>query len=78
MFAAVLNSPMLFFDNNPAGKLSNECYCTVTFVQSQSQLCCDTCMRNTGRVLNRFSKDVGYLDDLLPYTFCEYLLVCTS
>ena len=29
----------------------------------------------TGRVLNRFSKDIGFLDDLLPYVFCEYLLV---
>lgn len=28
-----------------------------------------------GRILNRFSKDTGFLDDLLPYTFCEYLLV---
>ena len=28
-----------------------------------------------GRILNRFSKDIGYLDDLLPYIFCEYLLV---
>ena len=28
-----------------------------------------------GRVLNRFSKDVGFLDDLLPYVYCEYLLV---
>ncbi|XP_064381893.1 ATP-binding cassette sub-family C member 4-like isoform X2 [Halichondria panicea] len=27
-----------------------------------------------GRILNRFSKDIGYLDDLLPYIFCEYLL----
>ena len=28
-----------------------------------------------GRVLNRFSKDTGFLDDLLPYQFCEYMLV---
>jgi len=28
-----------------------------------------------GRVLNRFAKDVGFLDDLLPFTFCEYLLL---
>ena len=29
----------------------------------------------TGRILNRFSKDVGFLDDLLPYIFCEFILV---
>ena len=28
-----------------------------------------------GRVLNRFSKDVGFMDDLLPYIFCEFALV---
>ena len=30
---------------------------------------------NLGRVLNRFSKDVGFLDDLMPYVFCEFILV---
>ena len=30
---------------------------------------------NLGRVLNRFSKDIGFLDDLLPYISCEYLFV---
>ena len=29
----------------------------------------------SGRVLNRFSKDIGFMDDLLPYVFCEYLIV---
>ncbi|XP_064396708.1 ATP-binding cassette sub-family C member 4-like [Halichondria panicea] len=28
-----------------------------------------------GRILNRFSKDVGFLDDLLPYFFCEFVLL---
>ena len=28
-----------------------------------------------GRVLNRFSKDVGFLDDQLPFYFCEHLMV---
>lgn len=28
-----------------------------------------------GQVLNRFSKDVGFLDDLLPYVFSEFFLV---
>lgn len=26
-----------------------------------------------GRVLNRFSKDIGFLDDILIYSFCEFL-----
>ena len=28
-----------------------------------------------GRILNRFSADIGFLDDLLPYTFLEYVFV---
>ena len=31
-----------------------------------------------GRVLNRFSKDVGFLDDLLPYIYTEFVLVCAQ
>ena len=27
----------------------------------------------TGRVLNRFSKDIGFLDDLLPQVLLEFL-----
>ena len=30
-----------------------------------------------GRVLNRFSKDVGFLDDLLPFIFVQYTVVRT-
>ena len=33
---------------------------------------------HVGRVLNRFAKDVGFLDDLLPFIFCEYFLVSCS
>ena len=28
-----------------------------------------------GRIFNRFSKDMGYLDDILPSTFYDYLTV---
>ena len=30
---------------------------------------------NAGRVLNRFSKDVGFIDTLLPYKSVEFLTV---
>lgn len=29
----------------------------------------------TGRVLNRFSKDIGQLDSLLPMTFVDFIQV---
>lgn len=28
-----------------------------------------------GRILNRFSKDVGHLDNLLPWTFVDFIQV---
>lgn len=30
----------------------------------------------TGRILNRFSKDIGHMDDLLPLTFLDFIQVC--
>ena len=30
---------------------------------------------HAGRVLNRFSKDVGFLDKLLPFVLCDDILV---
>ena len=63
MFISVLRSPVLFFDTNPVGM-------------------CDNLLKSIvilfiwlGRILNRFSKDVGFLDDVLIYIFCEFLQV---
>ena len=64
MFAAILRAPIRFFDTNPIGTLSVHCCST-----SDHVLYC------LGRVLNRFSKDIGFLDDLLPFTFVQYLVV---
>ena len=64
MFGAVLRAPVLFFDTNPVGRSgANNCYNHVMGITF------------TGRVLNRFSKDVGFLDDVLPCLFCEYVVV---
>ena len=32
-------------------------------------------MLSLGRVLNRFSKDIGFMDDLLPFQFVELFTV---
>lgn len=30
----------------------------------------------SGRILNRFAKDIGQLDSLLPWTFVDFIQVC--
>ena len=66
MFSSVLRTFVQFFDNNPAG----------TYHFSHSIVLQPNAPPfHTGRILNRFSKDIGFLDDFLPYIFCEYLLV---
>ena len=81
MFAAVLRAPVLFFDTNPIGEQVSVFLCLCS-LPVHSLICSSICLLSNsfsvptaGRVLNRFSKDVGFLDDLLPFTFCEYLLV---
>jgi ABC-type multidrug transport system fused ATPase/permease subunit len=49
MTLAVIKSPVLFFDINPAG-----------------------------RIMNRFSKDIGAMDDLLPWNFCYAASFCMN
>ena len=68
MFAAILRAPILFFDTNPIGE--QDCP-SVVLIRHHSYLA----LPSAGRVLNRFAKDIGFLDDLLPSIFCEYLLV---
>ena len=69
MFQAILRVPVLFFDTNPSGKdLYNVMYKKAKYYYGVETY-------TLGRILNRFSKDVGFLDDLLPYIFCEFILV---
>lgn len=63
MFQAILRAPVLFFDTNPIGKI---------YKGATIKLCI---LLFKGRILNRFSKDVDYLDNLLPFTLVEYVTV---
>ena len=42
------------------------------------QLCSYDVFLNLGRVLNRFSKDIGLIDAVLPYQSVEFLIVSYS
>ena len=70
MFVAILRAPVLFFDTNPIGE--QDCL-SVAMIWHLIHSC--LALPSAGRVLNRFAKDVGFLDDLLPFTFCDCLLV---
>ena len=76
MFGAVLRAPIRFFDTNPIGKdncqVAESIYlgadATTFHLPLYSVMC-------AGRVLNRFSKDLGFLDDIIPQPFSDYLAV---
>ena len=69
MFKCVTRTPLLFFQTNPIGMISNfqnlinDGY-KIIFLPT-----------NTGRILNRFSKDIGCIDNELPIMFMEVITV---
>ncbi|RMC06825.1 hypothetical protein DUI87_16273 [Hirundo rustica rustica] len=75
MFQSILKAPVLFFDRNPIGPNHAKWSIVVYNVCSYEQLFLTVEVRNflEGRILNRFSKDIGHLDDLLPLTFLDFM-----
>ena len=72
MFGTVLRTPVLFFDNNPSGNLLHFKLVSRIFIEP---LVCSYIYIYIGRILNRFSKDVGFVDDVIPEIFFLYLTV---
>ncbi|KAJ3591681.1 hypothetical protein NHX12_006813 [Muraenolepis orangiensis] len=82
MFAAMLRCPVSFFDRNPV-----ECKRSARGREAGGRLPLplppppklslprDAFNLADWRILNRFSKDVGYLDSLLPWTFVDFIQV---
>lgn len=68
MFSSLLKAPMSFFDKNPSGKqnlsIINVIQC-ITF----------KIVRFLGRILNRFSKDIGAVDEILPRTMIDAIQI---
>ena len=60
MFKCIIRAPIYFFDTNPIGMRSFVIIITTLYV---------------GRVLNRLSKDVGFMDDMLVFYFLRYARV---
>lgn len=66
MFRRILKCPISFFDTNPMGTFSSA-------VASTDALECLFFLK--GRILNRFTKDLGTMDDILPWTLISLLQV---
>ena len=70
MFQSIIRAPLLFFDQNPVGinlisfsiKFTKYFNLTVHFDY-------------LGRVLNRFTKDIGCMDEMLPSAFFDVITV---
>ncbi len=65
MFTAIIQSPLQFFNRNPVGRCQG---C------KQLQMCLNE-FSSAGRILNRFSKDMNATDELLPFSFQEFVQV---
>jgi len=69
MFSSVIAAPMRFFDTNPSGNfiwsLWNASYSSPLYLPFISVLKIHASFF-TGRILNRFAKDMGSVDEILP------------
>lgn len=63
MFSNILKAPKRFFDTNPSGKFAED------FVHNKN------ISQFPGRILNRFSKDMGTVDESLPNIAIDALQV---
>lgn len=70
MFQAVIRAQLLFFDRNPVGNM----IALVIKLNLYSYLR----KKKLGRVLNRFAKDIGCMDEMLPSAFYDVITVTKS
>ncbi|KAG7282914.1 hypothetical protein CRUP_018414 [Coryphaenoides rupestris] len=87
MFSALLRTPVRFYDLNPIAEPSSasdghrrirsaEVPVTKRIPVSSSEKSAGVVVSwCRGRILNRFSKDIGHLDSLLPWTFVDFVQV---
>lgn len=66
MFGNILQATMRFFDTNPSGN---------KVIANFKTLLNDFGFVLSGRILNRFSKDIGAVDELLPKAFLEAIQI---
>lgn len=65
MFQRVIRCPIAFFDVNPAGKI---------FIGLNNSILTGS-LHSSGRILNRFTKDISVIDENIPVSLFDYLQV---
>ncbi|CAG0884511.1 unnamed protein product [Darwinula stevensoni] len=73
MFNSVLRAPVNFFDNNPVGEFHLHIPSSKRTLEFELVNAMKLGQGYISRILNRFSKDVGALDDMLPPTAFDSL-----
>ncbi len=66
MFQRIIRCPISFFDTNPIGMFSFHSIQTKKLFSSSC---------NTGRILNRFTRDINVMDTYLESDLSEFLEV---
>lgn len=71
MLVRLLKAPLRFFEINPSGRSSRVIFQLKSNVDLHILLICK------GRILNRFSKDVGAVDESLPVSMLQTVQWCS-
>lgn len=69
MFTRILRTPMSFYDNNPSGLI------IFKIILIAVNKLCNFSIIIIGRILNRFSKDMGSVDEMLPKDMMEAIQI---
>ena len=94
MFRATLRAPLRFFDTNSIGETIHHMFIDLCFYIKMSISKCQflfVCSTFTipvlyinlksyssGRILNRFSKDTGIVDDMFSFVFFDFIQVSVA
>lgn len=78
MFANLLQTTMRFFNTNPSGRYFEDFALDSMDNWQHNQIYSTLCHFQPGRILNRFSKDIGALDEQLPLAMLDMLQIFST
>lgn len=74
MFVSLVRAPMKFFDENPSGNYKHFTVKNIS-LEILLNILFYFFIIFIGRVMNRFTKDLGAMDELLPYSFFDAVTI---